>query len=215
MYKERRRQFLIDKPLQLRFMFTVTLVLLLVTSASLVAVYFGIWGNVISSFSDEQLLNDMVTASRLEQYEEARRPTAPPESFSSLSLFRQAERLSDRQREVFKEILNRTNHDLAGKFFLLLIMIAWGTIFLSHKIAGPLFRFQQVLLQLGQKDLSVRCKLRKFDEAKSVSEAFNLAVESLDQSVSRIKKMAEGNAGAPDRNLSQLKEELSKFKTTS
>jgi len=149
-------------------MFTVTLILFTVTLVSAASLYFGIWGNVLNAFSDEKIRNDLLTASRLEQYEEARRPSrAVEEPLTSLSFFRETERLSERQRQVFKEILDETNRELVGKILLLLALIALGTIFLSHKIAGPLFRFQRVLSEVAEKNLAVRCQLRKFDEAKS------------------------------------------------
>ncbi len=216
MQNERRRQFLIDRPLQLRYMLTITFTLLVVTVASLLAIYFGIWGNVLNAFSDDQIRNDLLTATRLEQYEEARRPSPQPEEgFSPLSFFRQAERLSMRQREVFREILDKTNQNLTGKLLLLLLLIAWGTVFLSHKIAGPLFRFQRVLNDLSEGDLTVRCKLRKYDEAQPVAEAFNQALESLNQHISRLKKIVRENENKPDVLASALKEELDKFKTQS
>lgn len=215
MQKERRRQFLIDKPLQFRYMFTVTLILLTVTLVSAASLYFGIWGNVLNAFSDERIRNDLLTASRLEQYEEARRPAqAVEEPLTSLSFFRETERLSQRQRQVFKEILDETNRELVGKILLLLALIALGTIFLSHKIAGPLFRFQRVLSEVAEKNLAVRCQLRKFDEAKSVAYAFNRALESLDKSLSDLKKTLLKNEREPERLLTDLKEELSKFKTS-
>ena len=214
--RERRRHFFINKSLQLHYMLTFSVVLITVIVVTLISLYFGIWGEVLGSFSNEKILNDLVTASRLQQYEEARVPptTSSAEAFNTLSLFRQAERLSDRQKEIFKEILNRTHHRLIEKLFFLFLCIGFGTIFLSHKIAGPLYRFETVLYQMALGDLSVRCRLRKFDEAKSVSQAFNRTLESLDYKISRLKKIVRENENDPARLLTRLKEELSEFKTS-
>lgn len=213
--RERRRHFLINKSLQLRYMLTVALTLAVVTTASLVGLYFGIWGGVLDSFSDQRILNDLVTAARMQQYEEARRPQSQAEdSFFPLSIFRQAELLSERQQEIFKEILDETNRNLSEKLFFLLLLIAAGTIFLSHKIAGPFYRFEKVLSQIKKGEIDVRCHLRKFDEAKSVAQALNGAVESLDLKVSRLKKIVQEEKNS-DRLLDRLKEALSQFKTTS
>lgn len=213
--KERRRHFLIDKPFQFRYMSTIVFTLSVVTLAVLVNLYFAIWGGVLDAFSDAQIRNDLLTASRIQEYEEARRPqTESMPDFSLLSLFRQAERLSERQREVFKELLNQSNQQLAGKLLFLLLFIAWGTIFLSHKIAGPLYRFHQVLSDLHDKNLSVRCHLRKFDEAKPLAEALNQALESLDISVARLKKITGDESLSAQQLLSNLRAELSQFKTS-
>lgn len=213
--KERRRHFFINKTLQLRYMATISLILFIVTVVSLISLYFGIWGEVLNSFSDERIRSDFLTASRLQQYEEARNATIPSEqSPSALSWFRQAERLSERQREVFKEILDRTQHRLVEKLFLLFVLLALGTIFLSHKIAGPLYRFETVLHQIALGDLSVRCHLRKFDEAKSVAQSFNRTLESLDDKISELKKIVRENERDPSHLLPRLKEKLSDFKTS-
>lgn len=213
--KERRRHFFINKPLQLRYMFTLTLILGVIILTSLVSIYFGIWGGVLDTFSDARIQNDLLTAMRLQDYEEVRTAQVPSEeSFSTLSLFRQAERMSQRQQEVFKEILDQTNRNLIGKLLLLFLLLAWGTIFLSHKIAGPLHRFEILLHQIAQGELDLRCQLRKFDEAKSVAQAFNQALESLDTKIAGLKKLVRENEKSPDRLPSLLKEELSKFKTS-
>jgi methyl-accepting chemotaxis protein len=212
---ERRRHFFINRPLQLRYMFTITFALLAITAISLTSLYFGIWGGILDAFSDERTRNDLLTASRLQQYEEARHPrNETPESFSPLSFVRQAERLSERQREVFKEILDQTNRGLAGKLLLLFVLIAWGTIYLSHKIAGPLYRFQIIFEQVAQGDLAARCHLRKFDEAKSVAASLNTALETLDREFGRLKQLVKENPSDAGPLVRRLEAELSRFKTS-
>ena len=215
--KERRRHFLINKPLQFRYMLTISAILLIVIFVSLANLYFGIWSEVVNAFSDTQIQNDLLTAARLQQYEEARvSPLAPPEeSSTSPSLFRQVERLSDRQLEIFKTILDQTNRALLAKLLPLLILITVGTIFLSHKIAGPLFRFQKIFESLGRGDMTVRCQLRKFDEAKPVAESLNQALVFLDSALLRLKKIVYEDGDERSEQLSRLKEELEKFKTGS
>lgn len=214
--KERRRHFFIDKPLQIRYMIPISLALLVVTLAALIHLYAGIWAGVLDTFSDIRVQEDLLTASRLEEYEQARiAPATPEEPVSILSLFSQAERLSIRQREVFKDLLNETNRNLAGKLVFLLVFIALGTIFLSHKIAGPLFRFQKILEGLAHGDLSLRCKLRKFDEAQPLAHTLNQTLDNLEASVLQLRQMIRENEKNPDRLASLLKEELLKFKTRS
>lgn len=211
--KNRRKKFLIDKPLQFRYMASIAAALLLVSSAIILSLYFGIWGGVLDAFSDEKLREDLLTASRLTAYERAR-IAETPEAPSALDLFKQAEKLSIRQREVFKGILDRTHRALLEKLLLLLLLIAWGSIYLSHKIAGPLYRFQTGLNALGQGDLSARIHLRKFDEAQSLAVKMNEALEDLDQRISRLKRILQGQASDPQRLKSLLHEELSKLKTS-
>ncbi len=212
--KEKRHNFFINKPLQLRYMGFLTAILLVILLVSLASAYFGIWGEVLNAFSDERIQNDLLTASRLQQYDEARHARVAGGSFSTLSFFTQAERLSGRQQEIFKEILNQTHQNLGVKLLLLLALVAAGSLFISHKVAGPLYRFEHVLQQIREGDLTVRCHLRKFDEARSVAHSFNLTLESLDEQVSRLEKIVRENEKNPERLLSLLKEELSHFKTS-
>lgn len=213
--QERRRRFFIDQPLQLRYMLTVSTTLLLVTLVSLTNIYFGIWGGILNALSDEQIRNDLLTAARIQEYEEARHPgSLPPGSLFPFPFFRQMERLSERQREVFKELLDQTNQKLAGQLLLLMALIAWGTVFLSHKIAGPLYRFQVLFENIRQGDLAVRCKLRRFDEAKPVADAFNRTLEYLDLTLARLKNLVRENETNPPNLQARLKEELSRFKTS-
>lgn len=211
---ERRHNFFINKPLQLRYLGTLTVILLIILLVSLASAYFGIWGEVLDAFSDERIQNDLLTASRLQQYDEARQSHVPGDGFSTLSFFAQAERLSARQQEVFREILNQTHQNLGIKLLLLLALVALGSLFISHKVAGPLYRFEHILRQINQGDLAVRCQLRKFDEAKSVAHSFNLTLEFLDSRVSRLKKIVRENEKDLSRLLFLLKEELSHFKTS-
>jgi hypothetical protein len=68
MAQNRRKQFFINKPLQVRFMLAVVIPLLFINLVAIAGFYFGIWGKVLDSFSDEKTLNDLVTASRMVEY---------------------------------------------------------------------------------------------------------------------------------------------------
>ena len=78
MAQNRRKHFFINKPLQIRFMLAVIVPLLLINLVALAGLYFGIWSKVLETFSNEQTLNDLVTASRMVEYEQARHPVAFP-----------------------------------------------------------------------------------------------------------------------------------------
>ncbi|HNX69163.1 MAG TPA: hypothetical protein PLL75_02200 [Candidatus Omnitrophota bacterium] len=211
MAENRRRHFFINKPLQIRYMLFATLPVLLITAVALVGIYLGIWGKVLDAFSNEQTRNDMVTASRMIEYEQARHPETTA-GFSSLSLFKQTEKLSERQREVFKDILNETNRSLLWKFGLLLFFIAWGTIFVSHKIAGPLYRFSKAFHDVEKGNYRARIFLRKLDEGHPVAKEFNAAIEKTDRLLSDIKRLSAEN-DAPQA-VAKIKEKLSTIQTS-
>lgn len=211
--KNRRTHFFINKPLQLRYMFFLIFILLTVCGIVLATSYVSIWSNILKSFSNASVRNDLLTAARIAQYEEARYQTQG-EPLTALSLFKESEKLSARQREIFKDILNDTNRQLAVKLLILLFFIAWGSIFLSHKIAGPLYRLHKGFQELQNGNLKTRISLRKFDEAKSLAEDFNHAALFLDEHTQRLKTILKENRDQHEKLVSRLNDELSKIKSS-
>ena len=213
MKKNRRTKFLINKPLQFRYMAYIGSALLVVSFIALLNLYFGIWGGVLDAFSDEKIQQDLLTASRLAEYDAARLPQASSPS-GTLPFFKQAEKLSLRQREIFKEILDRSNRKLTQKLLLLLLLITWGTIYISHKIAGPLYRFEKSLEAWDGGDLRTRIHLRKYDEAQFLADKFNRTLGRLDEKIGRLKSSLEDPALKPEELRRRLQKELSEIKTT-
>lgn len=185
--------------------------LLIIIAITLFACYLGIWGKVLDAFSDEQTREDLLTASRIIEYEQARHPETA-QGFSSLSFFKQTEKLSKRQREVFKEILDETNRTLLWKFALLFAFLSWGTIFVSHKIAGPLYRFSKAFEEMENGNYRARVFLRKLDEGHPVAQELNSALEKTDRLLSDLKTLAK-EKDAPQA-LAIIKEKLSQIKTS-
>ncbi len=209
----RRKHFLINKPLQLRFMAYITFTLLSVALVLMCSIYFGIWSGILDAFSNDQIRNDLLIATRLTEYEVARvTPETPPPL--ALSFFKQSQKLSERQREIFKNILDDTNRKMIPKFILVVFLIGWGSIFLSHKIAGPLYRFHVGLQDIDKGNMKTRITLRKGDEAQFIADRFNQTAENLDFTFARIKNIVAENEGNHERMVMRLKEELSKIKTS-
>ncbi len=212
--RERRKHFLINKPLQLRYMAYITFTLLTISVIAIASLYIGIWGSVLDSFSDEKVRNDFLVASRLTQYEQARLPSAQAEPLSPLSLFKQSEKLSQRQREIFRDILNETNRKLLTKLLLLLIFIAWGSVYLSHKIAGPLYRFYATLEEMEKGNMTTRIHLRKYDEAQFLAIRFNQTLQHFDSFFAKLKGILREKRLSPGETTSQIQKELDSIKTS-
>lgn len=211
--RERRKHFLINKSLQFRYMLYISLTLFIVSMAIMISLYFGIWGGILDAFSNDQIRNDLLTASRMVEYEKAR-ITSEEKSNPSLSFFKQAEKLSNHQREAFKNILDETNHKLLKRFLFLLVLIAWASIYITHKIAGPLYRIHVVLRELGRGNLTVRAHLRKGDQVQFLASQFNQAAEFLDHSFCRLKNILQENKNNPKRLSERMDEELSKIRSS-
>ena len=72
-----------------------------------------------------------------------------------------------------------------------LALLAVATIivalFVSHRIAGPMFRFEKELKEIGEGDLTKKVTLRKNDQAENLAECITEMTASLHEKVSLIR----------------------------
>lgn len=59
------------------------------------------------------------------------------------------------------------------------------TLFISHKIAGPLYRLKKAMRDLGEGDFSTEINLRKLDQLKDIAQEFNNMAGKLKEKLSR------------------------------
>ena len=212
--KNRRKRFLIHKKMQLHYVLYIAVTLTIVSAVGMTGIYFGIWGSIVTAFSEDSLRQSMITAAQISEYEQARRRrTDAGLRLPSVRIFRETALLSERQKEMIREIMDETNQKTLGLGTLLLIFIGWGSIFLTHKIAGPVFKLRQYCKLVEKGDLTIRIKFRKFDEIPELAEQFNNMIAALDASLTQIKRIS--RQSPPETALHGLQKEFAKIKTTS
>lgn len=69
--------------------------------------------------------------------------------------------------------LGQINFIIIYRILFLLPIVAVMGILLSHKIAGPAFRIEKTLKEIGKGNFDINIQLRKFDELKGIAEAVN------------------------------------------
>jgi|GEM_PF-298661 len=79
-------------------------------------------------------------------------------------------------------------------------------LFISHRIAGPLYRLEKSLEQLGGGDLTVDVHLRQADEIKALADTLNRTMKNLKEPIAESKRKAE----ELEAEVSSLKETLRK-----
>ena len=97
-------------------------------------------------------------------------------------------------------------------------------IFMSHRIAGPMFRFEKVLDEISKGDLTYKFKLRQGDQFKELEERINQLTNTLDgkawdlqSRITEISKLfsglqipAAGHTDKDDKDLERLLQDISK-----
>jgi methyl-accepting chemotaxis protein len=113
---------------------------------------------------------------------------------------------------------------IVGIFIVVSGMVAF--MLLSHRIAGPLYRFEKTLNEIADGILTTRITLRKTDELKELQGAVNAALYKLDTSVKEIKnevgdmsELVGRSEGEQAKNqmkeiLSRIQKKLAFFKTS-
>ena len=76
-------------------------------------------------------------------------------------------------------------------FVLITLLTIVITLLVSHKLAGPLFRFEKELKEIGSGNLSNVIKLRKDDQVKAIADGLNQMRANLQQKILDIKKEVE------------------------
>lgn len=71
------------------------------------------------------------------------------------------------------------------------IAVAVATLFFSHRVAGPVYRFEKTLDSMTAKDLSCYIRLRRKDEGKVLAEKINCFNEMLSNSIHRMRQTSE------------------------
>jgi len=95
-------------------------------------------------------------------------------------------------------------------------------IFMSHKIAGPMFRFEKVLDEISKGDLTHKFKLRQGDQFTELEKRINELTDAMDISVGNLKSRVTeisklfsqlqtlASAHSTDKDFERLLQDISK-----
>jgi len=152
----RRRTFLIDRKFQLKY----TLIIVLV-------------GVVVSAFLGYFVYDLSLTTTEM--------ATMDQQVGSTDSSDQDAEFLAQAEKEIRENFDNKVLYGLI--LFVVVMALAlfiWG-IFITHRVAGPVFIISRYLAQIRDGDAPQTRPLRKGDELKSFFDVFSGMLDSLKQ----------------------------------
>lgn len=186
--KYKRKKYLIDTGFQLRYIGYPTIAFVMIVLIVSSILYFSIWRTVIKEFSTVKLHEDLQTIVRIREYEGVRTrrfvETVP-------FLKEEAKMLSEHQLNVINDILIKSNLQLLPILILVVITIIVIGIFLSHRIAGPLFRLKRNMDRILEGDFNVNFTLRKTDELKDLSNKIQLVLHDFVSTLRQVRELVE------------------------
>jgi len=144
MEKYKRRQYFIDKKLQMKYVI-LTLLLLLIYSILFVIILFVPY-------------------------------MIPVELGSTIE-----------ERTTAARMLLALHKSVWPSLGMVIIIMSGISIFITHKIAGPVYRFKKTLAEISAGNLEVKIRLRKNDDLQDLAEDINSVVDELREFVKTLK----------------------------
>ncbi|MFA7576895.1 MAG: methyl-accepting chemotaxis protein [Candidatus Muiribacteriota bacterium] len=114
---------------------------------------------------------------------------------------------SNLQYDDLENIWENVNYLLLIRVPALIVFVGVFSLMLSHKIAGPVYRFEQSAKQIANGDLGLRIKLRKGDELSELSDIFNRMTANLENIVKKDRLIIEKIIGVINKIPMSLKQE--------
>lgn len=199
----KRTHYLINKRFQLKYTMAMVAMLMAVMLTTGLGIYLGLWSSIIENFSQFKVSENLETARRIAGYEEARYPKG---DFRLEKIFREAQLLSVNEKDTLHKALRSVNRSLAPKVIILVAVIFIAGIIISHRLAGPMYRFEKSAGAIRDGDLSVNFNIRKTDEMKGAAFTLEEMVESLRKDIQQMKQLAD------EGKTAQIKAVLAKYK---
>ena len=91
--------------------------------------------------------------------------------------------------DKLSDIFDTVNGILMHWIVVFILAIAILSIFVSHKIAGPVYRLEETSKLIASGDLTQQIQLRQGDELRDLQEAFNQMSESLRKMVGKDREV--------------------------
>jgi methyl-accepting chemotaxis protein len=95
--------------------------------------------------------------------------------------------LSVDQKQEFASLMSSFATRMWPTMWILFMLMVVHVLFVSHKIAGPLYRIRSVLSYIRSGNLTARAKLRRGDYLKQDADAVNEMAAELDDRIGRMR----------------------------
>ncbi len=94
-------------------------------------------------------------------------------------------------------------------FPIILVVLIPGLVvfsfYVTHRLAGPLYRLEKVVKEVQGGDLSLRIQLRQGDDLMELAEAFNQTLIAIDQALAQIRGLRDSEQKCLQRCLDEMR----------
>ncbi len=182
----RRRRYLINREMQVKYVAMLLVTIVLINLIVGAGIYLSVRKSLEPEYSRIVLASKIETAQRLRGYEDARYGVV---TMKSSDIEREADMLSDSLTTQLKQSFKKARIRIIPVVILLLIIIFLEGIFLSNRIAGPIYHAEKSLRRIREGDLTLRTFFRKRDEFKDLYKEINAVAGEYEQTVAVCRKV--------------------------
>ncbi len=161
-----RKHFFIDRKLQGRYMLTLLVPMLILLLFFLVTLYFA--SQSIVSTTTNTIKEDVESKTEL-----AFQDQANPAVEAYLADIKNYLREFSSDAKYRRAVLERLLLIFGAGILIIVVQIALLTVFFSHKLAGPIYRFEKVCNNMIEGNYTEKIYLRKGDEMQNLARLFN------------------------------------------
>ncbi|HVE14417.1 MAG TPA: methyl-accepting chemotaxis protein [Elusimicrobiota bacterium] len=115
-------------------------------------------------------------------------------------------RIIQEENPALLPIIDQVARVDAAKMALFLIIMFMVCLFVSHRFAGPIYRFERSAQVVATGDLTHRVSLRTGDDLVELQDEMNSMISALQRLVQKDRTLAERLAGQVDAMLKRLPE---------
>lgn len=168
------RKHFIDKNFQGRYMITFLIPMLVLLIFMLFTLYFA--SHAIIKTSTRIIKNDIENRIALELQDQSQ-PTVMQYESAILGIKDYLRSFSS-NKEFRRNLLNSLLWVFGIGVMLVIIQVVLLTIFFSHKVAGPVYRFEKVCHNIIDGNYTDQIQLRRGDKMKNLAVLFNEALRT-------------------------------------
>jgi nitrogen fixation/metabolism regulation signal transduction histidine kinase len=178
-----RKHFFIDRKMQGRYMMTLLIPMLIMLAFFLIVLYYASQSIVGTT---TRIIKEEVENKIAVQFQDQQNPSV--ESYQALlNNIKSYIRDFSSDAKYRKAVLESLMWIFGIGIFIIVVQIALLTIFFSHKLAGPIYRFEKMCHTLIDGNYTDKIYLRRGDEMQNLANLFNEVIRTTDERLTAIR----------------------------